>query len=154
MVFACVCPDFSACIWESKCKPVHVLLFMFVCTHVLTSGTRWPRQSTRSNYTPGSRLAEFSCCECGLLESLGWSSNWSMRRKWCETDEKQERKDRCVSENAQSGRARKCYNSCRARQSYGVEWCWKCQDGTVKTVVSLGWMLQWGRGHMQEDRSI
>lgn len=41
------------------------------CMHVLTSAIRWPHCSTKSNYTPSSPSAEFSCSECGLWGEPG-----------------------------------------------------------------------------------
>lgn len=120
MVFVCTPLLISVCVSDKG--NLGLFMCVSVCMHVLTNAIRWPHHSTKSNYTPGSPSAEFSCSECGPLgepgvirqlehaTEMGWDG-WKTG----------EERDRCVSENAQSGRVAMCYNSCRVRQSCGVE---------------------------------
>lgn len=103
---------------ESETINLGLFICVPVCTHVFINAIRWPRRSTKSNYTPisYSEVNVDFLGEPGVIRQLehatemGWDG-WK----------RGEERDRCVSENTQSGRVAMRYNSCGARQSCGVE---------------------------------
>ena len=148
--------DLRVCIWKSKC--VHVYARLQACMYLqvrLDDHTTVTEKKKKHNFICSSPSDEFSCCECEHLGEPGGirQSEQEVKMVWDRWKTGEER-GRCVSENAQSGRVEKSYNSFRAGKSCGVEWCWKCQDGTPKTELRVWWKLLWSRGLMQKDRWV